>query len=364
MNEYSVADVVSMQRTEKGLSYEKALKRLRQARAKGDAETLDMVREIGAELLAMRGVAPSAVHANTFLQNMSVQYANDAYIGDQIMPAVPVGKRSDDFAVYPKRERLAYPDDALGSRSEANELSETRSSDNYSVRDYGFQNFVSASTIENEDDAFDEMLDLIEAINEGIAFKREKRIAAIATTAANFSGNTTTLSGTSQWSDAASDPIEDIQTARAAIWNGRGQTRVVGACSLEVFNTLARHAKVLDLLKYNRSGLAKREELAQIFGLDDILVGAAREDTANEGQTASYSRIWGKTFGVYRVAMRPSRRSAHFGSTFRLKNDPATTEWFDPKVGKSGGYCAKVGVSEDHKVIAGDTAYLIAAAIA
>lgn len=364
MNEYSDREVVASQRTEKGIAYERALKALRKKRQSGDKETRDMVREIGAEILATRGVSPSSVHSNTFLSNMSVQYANDMYIGEQIMPAVPVSKRSDDFAVYPKRERLAYPDDALGSRAEANELSETRSSDNYSVRDYGFQNFVSASTIENEDDAFDEMLDLIEAINEGIAFKREKRIAAIATTAANFAGNTTALAGTSQWSDAGSDPIDDIQTARAAIWNGRGQTRVIGATSIDVFNVLARHAKILDLLKYNRSGLAKRAELAEIFGLDDILIGAAREDTANEGQTASYSRIWGKTFGVYRVATRPSRRSAHFGSTFRLKGDPLTTEWFDPKVGKGGGYNGKVGVSEDHKVVAGDTAYLITAAIA
>ena len=128
--------------------------------------------------------------------------------------------------------------------------------------------------------------------------------------------------------------------------------------SLEVYNILARHPAVRNLFKYTADGLASRAQLAGYFGFSDYLVGMAREDTANLGQTAAYGRIWGKHFGVVRVARRPSRRNASFGATFRLSGDPKALNWFNPAVGKGGGYYAKVAVSEDHRIIAGDTGYL------
>src|SRR6185503_12976437 len=67
-----------------------------------------------------RAVTPTAVHVDTLLSTFSKMYANDAFIGERLMPAVSVGKRSDKYAVYPKRERLAFPTDALGFRSQPN----------------------------------------------------------------------------------------------------------------------------------------------------------------------------------------------------------------------------------------------------
>jgi hypothetical protein len=353
---YTADDIRREQRSEEGLAYEKLMKSAYALRSKDR----DLYKRMNDELMQLKGVSSGSVHSNSFLSNMSVQYKNDDYIGERLVGLVPVAKRSDAFATYPKRERLAYPDDELGSRSHANELSETRSSSNYSVLDYGYQNFVSQETLDNQDPIFDEMMDLVEAINEGIAFRREARVATLLTTTSNFaSGNYATLSGSDQWDSASGgNPVEDIQTAIAATWEGRGASDLVGYCSLNVFNVLSRHPMILDMLKYQRSGLAKRTEIAEMFGLTDLLVGAARKDTANIGQTASYSRIWGLDFGIVRVARRATKRSAHFASIFRMNGDPVTTEWFEPRVGKSGGHYAKVGVSEDLKVVASDAGYL------
>lgn len=355
---------IASQRTEQGLFYERLVGEYRKRRRSVDPAHRDKMRRLDESVGEIRGVSAGAVHQNGFLSNLSVQYANDEYIGEQLMPAVPVSKRSDSYATYDKRDRLAYPDDDLSERARANELGENRGKENYSVRDYGYSNFVSAETLENEDAPFDEMFDLVEAINEGVAFRREKRIASILTNASNFSGNTLGLSGSSKWSDTSGgDPIKNLQDARAALWQGRGATKIVAYSSLDVFNTLARHDALRDLFKFTKDGLATRQQIAQYFGFDDYLVGSAREDTANRGQTASYGRIWGNVFGVVRVAQRPSLRIASFGVTFRLKGDPKTSEWYDPSVGKGGGYYARVAVSEDHKVIAGDTGYLITGAI-
>ena len=357
--EYSPNDVLRLQRTDRGRTYDKLRDELRaQMRDEKFAQKRD------ASVREMRNVAPSLVHSNTFMANLSVQYKNDEYIGEELMPVLPVSKRSDSFPTYAKRERLGASDDAMTHSSDANELSASRSSDSYSVLDYGMKDSLPAATVENEDPAFDEMMDLTEALSEQIALNREVRIANVLTTAANYSGNTLALSGADQWdSGAGGNPIKNIQDAIAACWSGRGAGDLVGFCSLDVWNVLARHAAINDLYKGTLPGLNKMDRLAQEFGLSRILVGAARKDGANSGQAASYSRIWGKHFGIVRVAQSPSKRSASFGTIFRMNGDPTTSEWFDPDAGIRGGYYAKVGVSEDARVVAGDTGYLLASVI-
>lgn len=369
------SNIIREQRTEKGVEYERlrknfeTLKRL----AKSSPEHKSMLDAIvhGDEPLTAKhaqlmekGVPSGSVHSNTFLSNMSVMYANDEFIGEQLVRPVPVSKRSDDFAVYPRRERFEFPDDAMGSRSKANEISETRDTDNYSVKDYALSNFVTRETLDNQDAIFDEKMDLVDSVNEGLAHRRELRISSLLTTASNYSGNAVTLAGSDQWDSAAGgDPIGDIQAAVAATWSGRGATELVGFCSLSVFLVLSRHQQLLDLYKYTKQGLLNRQQIASLLGLSDLLVCASRKQTANEGQTASYSRIWGLDFGIVRRAARPSRRCAHFASIFRMSDHPVTTQWEDASIGVSGGEYVKVGVSEDLKVVASPTGYLIKAAV-
>jgi hypothetical protein len=354
----TMADIVLAQRSEKRASYDRFMKSYRDA-MQDPATRKERDASYG---LQVRGVSPSSVHSDTFLSNMSVMYANDAYIGERLVTAVPVTKRTDKFAIYPKRERFEYPSDLLGERAHANEISESRSSDTYSLLDYGFQNFLSQDTLDNQDPAFDERVDLIESLNEGMAFKREIRIATALTTASNYDSSTT-LSGSNQWdSSTGGNPIKDIQTGIASLFHGPGATDIVGFCSLEVFNVLSRHPHLLDVQKYTTNGLLNRAQIANYLGLSDLLVGAARKQTANEGQTASYSRIWGLDFGIVRVARRASKRTAAFASLFRSSDDPATTEWFDASAGKKGGHYAKVAVSEDLKIVASSAGYIIKAA--
>jgi hypothetical protein len=359
------AEIYKSQRSDQAMRYERLRKGFAALRASHNPEHKKELKRLRDEFLEQKAVAGSQVHSNAFLSNMSVQYANDAFIGERLCGVVPVGQRSNDFAVYPRRERFEFPDDSMGARSHANEIGETRVSDNYSVKDYGLSNFVSQDTLDNQDAVFDEMVDLVEACNEGIAYKRELRVASALTTASNYSGNTTTLSGSDQWDSAAGgDPIQDIQTGIAALFNGFGATRLVGFCSLSGFLSLARHPLLLDLFKYNKQGLLKREDIASYLGLDEILVSAARKQTANEGQTASYSRIWGNDFGIVRVSARPTKRSAHFASIFRMNGDPVTTQWDDPAIGTKGGHYAKVTTREDIKIVAAPTGYLIKSAVA
>jgi len=370
---------IPVQRTLKGLRYDAFVSSARETlsgmseedRKKATKANQDFIKGLSSprhgasyqselEGSVQRAVTPTSVHVDTLLATMSVMYANDEYIGERLMPAVPVSKRSDKYSVYPKRERLAFPDDAIGFRARSNELDASRSTDNYSVSDYGLANFLDLETVQNQDAPLNEMMDVVEQVNEGIAFKREARIMAIVTASGNYAGNT--AGATTNWTDATGGTIiEDILAADAALWKGMGPTRKIGFTTLSVYNTaIANNPKLSDRIKYTAGGLTTIQQVANFFGLDDLLITRSRQDTANSGQTASYSRlVTSEVFGILHVAQRPTLRSAHFGSTFRMQGDPFTTQWTDPGIGKRGGIWNRVAVSEDHKVVAGDAGFLI-----
>jgi len=362
-----------LQRTEKGLRFEKWYDQLRnlldsrdpvvqrKALAANEAfcRGIGMPRSTGKELT--KAITTNNVHVDAVLSTFSVMYTNDEYIGERLMPVVEVEDRGGIFYKYPKRERFAYPDDSIGHRGRANEIDATRETDNYAVQDYGFSNFLDLDAMYHEDAPLNEMLDLLEAINDGIAFKREIRIATIVQTSGNYGGNT--AGAQSKWDTANTGGSirSDIPAAESALWRGRNKTRKIAVTTIENWNTcILNNPALLDAIKYTQTGILTPTLVANFFGLDDLLIGRARQDTANIGQSASYSRIWGSDFfAVLSVATRPSIRSLHFGTTFRVRNDPVTTQWLDPGVGKRGGIVARVAVSEDHKVVAGDAGFLI-----
>lgn len=330
-----------------------------------DPKARAAVQRANAGFARLKDVSATTVHQNATLSAMSVQYANEEYIGEQLMPIVQVAKKSDVYYIYDKRARLAYPDDALGERAQANEISDSRSTASYLCKVYGYENFLDAETLENQDAPLNEMMDLVEAILEGLAFRRELRIASALTTSANYGSNTAAISAGNRWDTASGGTIiKNIQDAVKNVWMGRGQTELVAFTSYDVYLAMSRNPAILDLFKYNGSspGLATPDMIAKFFGLSRLLVGKARKDTANEGQSASYSRVWSDVFGVLRVAARPSIRTAAFGYTLR-HGVQSSTQWFDQRPGKSGGYWAKCSVSEDHKIVASDTGYLLTTVI-
>ncbi len=331
--------------------------RLKALLASQDPAVVADVLKANQSLLNCKLLTPGAVHIDSSLSSLSVQYKNEEYIGIQMCPVITVAKPSDKYFIYSKRDRMGAPDASVGTRSTPNEISENRSTASYSTEPFALLDFLDDRTARAQDAPLNEMVDLIAAVNDVMDLLEEIRIATLLTTAANYGGNTATLSGTDQWSHASSDPVKKIFDAIDSLWSGPGKTRLKAACAPEVLTALRRHPKVVDQFKHTGSQLPNAQQLAAFFGFDELLVGGARKDTANEGQTAAYGRVWGDDFVINRVAVAPGPRQAYFSTTFRF-GQKQTTQWFDPKPGVSGGYYGKVGMEECHNVIAAETGYL------
>lgn len=352
---------VPIHRTEDGIAYDRFRRSI--VTQQRDPALEETFREINQEFVDMR-VSPGEVHVNEVLTNLSVMYRNDAFIGSQLMPPVFTGgKLSGTFYTYTKRDRFAYPDDDMTDRSEPNELNQSRSTDTYSLTTRSLVEWLDFLTIQNQDAPLNELMDCTENVMEGLAFKREQRQATVLTTSGNFGSNTSAIAAADRWdSGSGGDPLGAVDDALAAMWEGRGQTMVIGYCGLQVWNVLKRHAQILDRIKYGGTSATpatvSAAAVASLMELDLLLVGKGRQDTANEGQSASYSRIWGTdTFGIVRVMQRPTIRNAAFGVTFQ--DTPSQTDQFwMPERFSKGAYKCRASHSDQEKVIAADTGYL------
>jgi hypothetical protein len=319
------------------------------------------------QLLRLREVSSNDVQDDKFLTSFSVQYSNPEYIGLQLLPRASVPNISGLYAKYDESARMGVVDDSVTGRDGANEIDDgKRAKLPYVCEAHALKNVLDWVTMENQVAPLNEMLDLSLALNEQMALNREYRHATTMTTSGNYnSANVISIAAANRFNSAGGgDPIGVMQDMNSRLWMGRGPGYTLGWFSLEVYNVLAKHPQILDIVKYTVGGLVKPQALAEYFGWDGILVGRARYRTSNRGQTDVYSRFWGNNMGVARVAVTPSIRNASFGytATWRQGNGPMGDRvrlWWDNEPFTDGGYVAQSANHEQNLIVANKAAVLV-----
>lgn len=309
---------------------------------------------------------PQNLHIDGALTNFSLQYRNEAFIWPEVMPSVKVNHRSDKYFVYGKDQRFRIPDDKIGPKSMANEIELEVSEDNYSVTDHSLSGWVTKAEEDNADAPLSPQLDVTQFVAERLHLAQEKRVADKVFNSANYpTANKVALSGASQWGGASQDPLNDILTGLDTAFM-RPNVIVFGAEAWKVFRT---SAKVLDAVKSGSrvqaaaGGMATAPEVANLFEVDKIIIGRARYTASKQGQTATYSRLWGKHCALLYVAKEPTVRSVTFGLTF-AEMSFSTMKSFDDKRGIKGATYIKTAWNSDEKIVASDVGYFIQDAVA
>jgi len=129
------------------------------------------------------------------------------------------------------------------------------------------------------------------------AINRERMAAAIAFSTTVFSGKTTTLSGSDQWDNAASDPVAIGQSARDSIIQASGEAPDTVIIGYAVYSALRQHPAIVEFASRTQTsvGIVSNEDIARALDVENVFVGKAVANTAEENLTASNSYIWGKS---------------------------------------------------------------------
>lgn len=267
------------------------------------------------------------VHIDVPLTQISVRYQNPEYIGTQVFPRVQVTDRSDKFFIYDNASgnskawlRNDAKQRAVGGATARGgyELS----TGSYSVIQYGFEHPIPDEVRKNSDQPLQPDADGITFCMDKVAMAQEKIIATLVNTSGNWTTNVT-LSGTNQWSDYTnSNPFTDFKTARIAIRQQVARPANTIQMGLQTFEALALHPELLDRVKYtgtqDRPAMVTAQMMAALFMVDQVLVGGAVEETANEGATSSVSFIWGKHAWIGFVSPTPALNTPSAGYIFSL----------------------------------------------
>lgn len=313
---------------------------------------------------------PDALHAPTYMPDVLVQYRNNVMVAGDVMPVVPVQDRSDYVAQVPIGTGLKPADVSLaGQASQLPELLWNVSRvGTYLVVDRGLRTFIPGQSMRKADAPFEVRMTTARILADVLDLVQEISVAGIVFTAANYaSGYSTTVSSASdKWDNPASDPLQQVRIGRKKLLVGNG-VKVKLVLGYDVFIALQSHPKILASFLSrpiigNLTGapFATKQMMAAIFNVDEVIVGEAKYNSANDGATVSLSDVWAGHAALITVVERPSRTNpAGFGYQFRLDGVAMKTQFIPDQVpGIEGGEHCKVTHSTDEFVTSNAGGYL------
>lgn len=223
------------------------------------------------------------------------------YIGLQVLPAIGVAKDAASFAKIDVEQLLKKSEDTEREpRAEYKRDTFQWKTDSYDCKEHGVEEVVDDLLIERYGDILRaESIARQRAIHR-VLMALEAAIAAAVFNTSTWTGAALTTATAGIWSTAASGvPITDIDNAIEKVKASSGMTPNALVLSDYALLKLKRTAQVQDLLKYSGKDDPKNlgliSGLQELFGLSKIIVGRGFKNTADEGQSASFSRVWDAT---------------------------------------------------------------------
>lgn len=277
---------------------------------------------------------PQLLHVDKVLTQISVDYRNNALVGDELFPTVQVDKQSDKWMVMNK-DGFTVMDDIRGPGGNTNELPPmSLSRDSYFAEEHALKDWVNVEDVDNQDPGLDAMGRSVRRVTDTILINREDAIQTMARTAANYaSGHTVTLSGTTQWSDYTnSQPVSDLKVARDAIFFDIFQTPNIAILGYDVATKLEDHPRYLDRMKTTQlANNNSLEAIGTLAGIPRLIRAGGVKNTAAVGQAQTFAYMWGKDVVIAYVPSNPARETPAFGYEFNWPyqgQTMPTDRWF------------------------------------
>jgi hypothetical protein len=237
----------------------------------------------------MNGQTPFTV--DPVLTAIAVMFTNRKLIADRVSPRIPVGLKKFAYNRWDLKQGFTIPDNLVGRRGKINEAVFESDRVIAEAEDYGLSDPIPNDDIKQAPPGVDPVKNSVAFLAGLNALKREARVAALTFDANNYhADNKIALGAGEEFSDPDSTPIEVIDDALDTMIM-RGNLMVAGRAE---YSALARNPEVVAAVSFSGTtkGKATKQQLIDLFELDDILIGEAWVNTANKGQAAALSRAW------------------------------------------------------------------------
>lgn len=242
------------------------------------------------------------------LSNLAIGYTNAELIAEMLFPLARVQKEAGKIPVFNKDHfKLYNTERALRAKSNVMQPGD-RTFIDVALEEHDFS--VPMDYREGEEADFDLQASNAMIAQEVIMLRREKLAADLAFNAANYAAsNKITLAGATQFTAAGSSPLGVVETGKEAVRRRiakRPNTLAMGAAT---FAVLKHHEQLLDRIKYTQKGVLTKDLMAQVFDVDQVIVG----DAIYETDAGVSTDVWGDSMLLFyrRPAATGQQRSVY-----------------------------------------------------
>ena len=244
------------------------------------------------------------------LTQIAMAIRPEGMIADEVCPRVPVEGEKFVYTKFALDEMFTIPDTKVGRTAEPHQVEFGGTDVIDATEDHALDDLVPNKDIENAANAnanFNPLEMAAENTAILVEMAREQRVANLIFGLTTYSPSLRiTLSGTSQWSDYTnSDPLSAMLLAMDQMLV-RPTDVIFGQAAWTKFRM---HPKVVAAV-LNRSGgfggigaagYATREAVAALLEVRAVHIGQAFGNGSKKGQTATYTRLWGKHVAMIKL---------------------------------------------------------------
>lgn len=289
------------------------------------------------------------VHIDAALATYAAGYqeaANES-IADQVVPILPVDKKSNKYYTWDKNDVFQDVQSLeVAPGGAVAEISPRLSNASYNTISYGVQCAVTTELQANADAALNPERQAMARCINALNLARERRCASTTQTSANWSGGfVRTLDATTKWNGgASSNPIADIFAALEA-----SLTSVGGIVMSErTYHDFIQNAAVQKYIAF-KSGAAPlpgAEKMSAILELPPFIIGKRKAIVTS----STYGYLWGDNVSLIKAdaGIPTGGQTISTARTFRwtganggvtdgtMQGGYLVRSYFDPKRGPRG----------------------------
>lgn len=319
--------------------------------------------DVGLVGVAIGAIRPFPIDPK--LTAVAIAYRNPdiALIADEVLPETPTAQEFKHL-VYDLANGFTVPDAKVARKSMPNEVEFTATEVQGKCEDYGLDDVVPNEDIQADNQGVDPLGTAVMFLTNLVNLAREQRVANLVFLQGTYpAANRALLAGVTQWSDTVnSDPVVAIGDA-LDVPVMRPNIGVLGQVT---WTKLRRHPKIVQAIRNTNqgAGMVSRQEFADFFELQQLLIGSSFVNTAKKGQAVVTARVWGKHAAfIYRDRAAGPQAGVTFGYQAKF-GDKISGTLDEPKIGLAGSQRVRVGERKKEVIAAADLAYFFENAVA
>ena len=255
---------------------------------------------------------------NAYLSEVARGYGNNSFIAENLFPIIDSEKEKIDIFQFNKEAFQLY-DTERAIRANSNVISPKGFSKHTATLTEHDLAYPIDYREEDEAEKVKLQLHATNVVTEGLKLKLEKQCADLAQDPKNYATeNKIALSGTSQFTSEASDPIKVVNAGKDAVCGKIGKDPNTLVMGQEVWQALKQNKTLKDLIASSSNKIITLDLLKEFFEIENIVVGRSIYADANN----NFARVWGNNIILAYVPKLTSRTEydPSFGYTVRKKD--------------------------------------------